>query len=181
MVAKAVRELPEQTGRSLEAWSALLEREVPGAPFAARHEHLMRAHDLDHGRARTIVHLIDYVYRPPDDELVAAQYAGAKAALRPIYDAVIEATLGLGDDVKVEPRKTYVTLARRRQFGLVQATRRDRVDVGLRLDRAPPGGRLAAAGSFGSSSITHRVGLTTVGDVDPELRAWLGEAYAGGA
>jgi hypothetical protein len=37
--------------------------------------------------------------------------------------------------------------------------------------------RLADAGSFGSGSITHRVALAAVEDVDAELEGWLRAAY----
>src|SRR3954469_10883316 len=87
MVAGIIRNLPEKTGRSLDEWTALLDRELPGAPFGERHEYLVREHGLGRGQARTIVHLGSYESRPADDDLVAAQYDGAKAAPRPIFDA----------------------------------------------------------------------------------------------
>ena len=171
------RTLPEKTGRSLQEWIALLEKRLPGAPFKQRHEYLMTEHGLGRGQARTIVHLAAYETRPADEDMVAAQYAGPKAALRPVYEAVAGAVRELGADVEIAPRQTYVTLARGRQFGIVQASTRTRVDLGLRLDAVPPEGRLGAAGSFGSGSITHRIGLTAPEDVDDDVRSWLRLAY----
>jgi hypothetical protein len=181
MIASHARRLRETTGRSLDEWIALLDANLPGAPFAERQRWLVSEHGLDAGEARTLVNVVAYQTRPPDHEILAAQYAGAKAELRPVYDAVIEAVRALGDDVEVAPRRTYVTLARGRQFGVVQASTRARVDLGLRLDDPPAAGRLAAAGSFGSGSITHRVALTAPEDVDDEVRAWLRAAYDGAA
>jgi predicted transport protein len=177
MIASRARALGERTGRSVEEWTALLDAELPGAPFADRTGWLVSEHGVSSGDARTIVHLAAYLSRPPDDEMVVAQYAGPKATLRPIYDAVVEAVLALGDDVEIAPRRTYVTLARARQFGVVQASTRTRVDLGLRLDGEPPTDRLTPAGSFGSGSITHRVALASVADVDDAVRAWLRQAY----
>jgi hypothetical protein len=55
------------------------------------------------------------------DELVGAQYAD-RAALRPIYEAVISAALQAGE-VVTEARKTYVSLVTpRRTFARVQPT-----------------------------------------------------------
>lgn len=51
------------------------------------------------------------------------------------------------------------------------------MDVGLRLPGVPSTERLADAGSFGSGSITHRVALAAVEDVDAELEGWLRDAY----
>jgi predicted transport protein len=181
MMEGIVRNLPERTGRSLQQWIALLDEELPGAPFKQRHEYLIAEHGLGRGQARTIVHLAAYESRPPEEEMVAAQYAGAKAGLRPVYDAVVDTVAALGDDVEISPRKTYVTISRARQFAVVQASTRDRVDLGARLDATAPTERLQAAGSFGSGTITHRVGLGSVADVDDEVRGWLRQAYEAAA
>ncbi len=38
-------------------------------------------------------------------DLIAAQYAGPKAELRPIYDALIRTIKSLGKDVEIAPKK----------------------------------------------------------------------------
>ena len=43
------------------------------------------------------------------EEYVDAQYTGAKAALRPVFDAVREAALALGGDVDEEVRSLLRT------------------------------------------------------------------------
>jgi hypothetical protein len=111
------------------------------------------------------------------DELVDGQYAG-KPQLRPVYDAVVTAALGVGE-VHVQARKTYVSLVGpRRTFAVVQASTRTRVDLGLRLPGREPGGRLLPATSIGNGSCTVRVGLTAVEQVDDEVLDLLAEAYA---
>jgi predicted transport protein len=165
----------QRTGRPISEWLSL----VPEGTFTQQSEFLVAEHGLKPSDARAVLHLGAYMSRPPDDELVAAQYAGAKEALRPVYDAVVEAVTALGDDIAVSARKTYVSFDRARQFALVQASTRTRVDLGVRLDDATATDRLAAAGSFGSGNITHRVGLTAPGEVDAEVRDWLRAAYEG--
>ncbi len=64
----------------------------------------------------------------------------------------------------------------RRTFAVVQATTRRRVDLGLRLDHARPGGRLLAANG-GVGAATLRIPLATPGDVDAEVLRWLQRAY----
>lgn len=122
-------------------------------------------------------------FRPAEHETVGdaleAQYAGAKAALRPIYERVLAVVSGFGDDVTLGVRKTYVAFARGKQFAVVQPTTRTRVDVGLKLPDAPFGGRLEPAANTGSGSMTHRVSLATADEVDDELIGWLRAAYEG--
>jgi hypothetical protein len=111
------------------------------------------------------------------DELVDAQYAD-RPALRPIYEAVVTAALGVGE-MHVQARKGYVSLVGpRRTLAVVQASTKNRVDLGLRLPGREPGGRLLPATSIGNGNCTHRVGLTTVAEVDDEVVDLLAQAHA---
>src|SRR5262249_20183378 len=64
----------------------------------------------------------------------------------------------------------------RRTFAVVQATTKNRVDLGLRLDDEKPGGRLLAARDIGAANL--RIPLTGPGDIDEEVLGWLRRAYA---
>ncbi len=111
------------------------------------------------------------------DELIEGQYAD-RPDLRPILDAVLARAVSVGE-ITVQARKTYVSLlGPRRTFAAVQATTRRRVDLGLRLDQIPPGGRLERAASMGSNMVTLRIGLASVDEVDDEVESWLRRAYA---
>ena len=103
-------------------------------------------------------------------------FAGPKAAIRPIYDKVIAIVSGLGNDVELAPKKGYTSLRRKKQFGLVQPSTKDRVDLGVNLKGEAPVGRLEPSGSF-NAMVTHRVRLATEADVDGEVEAWLKAAY----
>jgi hypothetical protein len=112
----------------------------------------------------------------PDEasELIAAQYAD-RPHLRPVLDAVLAAVPGLGP-VTVQARKTFVSLVGpRRTFAVVQATTKNRVDLGLRLDTVRPGGRLLAARDIGAATV--RIPLSAPGDLDEEALGWLRRAY----
>jgi predicted transport protein len=113
--------------------------------------------------------------RPTVEQYVAEQYRGAKAALRPVFEAVRAAVLELGDDVTVEGRGGYVPFVRRRQFAAVAAATARRVDVGLRLPDPPANARLRPASGPGSA--THKVALSSPDEVDDELRGLLRAAY----
>jgi predicted transport protein len=108
-------------------------------------------------------------------EYVDSQYRGAKAGLRPVYDALAAAILSLGQDVTAEGRGTYVPFIRGRQFAAVAAAARDRVDLGLRLPSPPASARLVPASAPGQA--THKVSLRSAADVDDELTGLLRAAY----
>jgi hypothetical protein len=111
---------------------------------------------------------------PAEDELIDAQYAD-RPRLRPVLDAVLAALPALGQ-VTVQARKTMVSLVGpRRTFAVVQATTKNRVDLGLRLDNHKPGGRLLAARDIGAANL--RIPLTGPGDFDKEALGWLRRAY----
>ena len=110
-----------------------------------------------------------------EENFVDAQYEGKKVALRPLYDTLIAAVTGFGDDVEVAPKRTYVSLRRKKQFALVQPGP-GRVDVGINLKGVDPDGRLEKSGSF-NSMCTHRVRVVGTEDVNDELLGWLRQAY----
>jgi predicted transport protein len=120
-------------------------------------------------------------FRPDEREkevdAFEAQYAGPKAALRPIFDRVLAAVQSFGDDIELQTRQTYIAFARSKQFAAVQPSTRTRVDIGLKLPGVPMGGRLEPAANTGSGSMTHKVALTSPEEVDDELIGWLRRAY----
>ena len=170
--------LPEKTGKSLDQWLKLL-----AGKSLEKHGEIVKWLKSEHGVTHGFANLITHKHREavaggPSSEvdLVEAQYAGAKAAMRPIYDAIINVVSGFGEDVEVSPKKSYVSLRRSKQFALVQPSTRDRVDVGINLKGEPTTVRLEASGSF-NAMVTHRVRLSGQEDVDEDLKQWLKKAY----
>jgi hypothetical protein len=110
-------------------------------------------------------------------ELIDGQYAD-RPQLRPILDAVLALLPALGP-ATVQARKTIVSLVSpRRTFAVVRATTKDRVDLGLRLDDAEPGGRLRSAKNIGGGGATVRIALARPEDIDDEVRDLMRRAYA---
>lgn len=110
---------------------------------------------------------------------IDAQYAGGKAALRPIFDRLRPIVESFGDDVELAVRQSYVAFARGKQFAVVQPTTNTRVDVGVKLPGVAAAGRLEPSTNVGGGAITHKVAVSTAGEVDDELIAWLRAAYEG--
>ena len=169
-----IKEIERLTGRSAEAWIAL----VPAGSHRERKAWLQEQ-GLHSNHAGAVLWWMKNgaAIEAGGGELIERQYAGAKAGLRPVYEAVAAEITALGDDVEPGPRGTYVSFGRPKQFALLQPSTRTRVDLGLRLLDVEPTERLLAAGSFGSGNITHRVALEDPAEVDGELRGWLRAAY----
>jgi hypothetical protein len=165
--------LPEKTGRSLEDWH----KELAKQQFIKHAEavnFLKSEHNVTHGYANTIVQLYNQKDAPAED-LVETQYKG-KEHLLPIYIKLIEVVEKFGNDVVVTPKKTSVSVIRKRQFALIKPATKSRIDLGLKFNDKGVNGRLGNSGPFGTMC-THRVQLTEVSEVDSELINWLQEAY----
>jgi len=135
-------------------------------------------HGMTHGFANMVAHetLATSAEHTDDSTLVETQYAGKKAELKPIYDALIAVISKLGKDVEIAPKKAYVSLRRNKQFAILQPSTATRLDVGLCMKGEPTTDRLEASGSF-NAMCSHRVRVTSKKDINAELKAWLRQAY----
>ena len=113
---------------------------------------------------------------PSVDECVASYYAGPKAALRPIHDKLM-AAIGKFGTFEIAPKKTYVSLRRKKQFAMIGPATNTAVEVGLNTTALPAGGRLAALPPGGMCNV--RVRLAGPGEVDAELIGWIRKAFDG--
>jgi len=170
-----IRNIEATYGRPVREWFAII-----AASGATKHADIVAMLKTDHGMTHGAAHRVSVLSRQaePDtgDDPADALYAGRKAHLRPIHDAVMQATLALGDYVELAPKKGYLSLRRRKQFAMIQPSTASRVDVGLILGDTEPAGRLETATGF-NALFTHRVRLTNVADVDAPFVGWLALAY----
>ncbi len=189
MMQKWIAELPDKTGRSLDQWIEFVRKSGP-ADEKARREWLKKEHGLGTNAAWWIAERAK-----PDAELgiaeddpesylkaagqyVEAMFAGAKAGLRPIYDRLLQLGLKLGKDVKACPCKTIVPLYRNHVFAEIKPTTRTRIDLGFALRDRKATGRLIDTGGFAKKDrITHRIPITSVKEIDDEVKRWLKIAY----
>jgi len=168
--------LVENTGRTMPQWVVV----VAGSGLAKHSEivaWLKSEHGLTHGFANGIALAFrDRGAAQSTDDLVDAQYTGAKAALRPIYERLVSEAAALGTDVEIAPKKTGVSLRRTKQFALVEAPSAKRIQLGLQLRDEPTTDRLLA----GNAMCSHKVFLTAVDEIDDEILGWLRLAYERG-
>lgn len=176
-IASMIANMKANTGKSLEEWL-----KVTAKAKLAKHGEIVKMlktdHGLGHGFANLVAHrtLSSDAASSDGDDLLAAQYAGPKAALKPVYDKLAAIVQGLGKDVELAPKKAYMSLRRSKQFGLIQPSTATRLDLGLNLKGVVPKGRLEASGSW-NAMVSHRVKLASAADVDAEVKAWLKKAY----
>jgi hypothetical protein len=174
--AAMIANLPATTGHSLAEWTPMVM-----ASGLGKHGQIVAMLRADHGLTYGYANLIALAFlrggtmTGDDEALTDAQYAGARAALRPILERLLETVRTFGPDVEIATKKASVSLRRAKQFALVEPTTATRVDLGLNLRGVVPSGRLELAGGM----CTHRVRLGSTDDVDGELIGWLREAYEG--
>jgi predicted transport protein len=170
--------MPEKTGKSLEDWYKII-----SSSNAEKHGEIMKVLKGEHGVTHGYANTIAILYRdqvsggaPAEDELINAQYAGPKAGLKSVYDALLSGVSKFGKDVEIAPKKTYVSLRRSKQFAIVQPSTSSRIDLGLNLKGIESTDRLEGGKVF-SGMCTHKVKLSSPEDVDKQVIDWLKEAY----
>ncbi len=179
MMAAVARTLKERTGRTLEEWvGAVRGSGIDPLDQNAVRRWLKQEHGLPQNSQWAIADAAARAagWQPPTvEEYVDQQYAGRKAALRPVFERLRQAIEALGDDVKTEGRATYTPFMRHRQFAAIAPGTATRLDVGLRFSDAPASALLAPADSPGQA--THRISLASVAEVTPEVEGLLRTAY----
>lgn len=165
--------LLDKTGKTMPQWFAVI-----AATGLEKHGEIVAFLKGEHGITHGFANGIALHYRARDQstdetELLAAQYEGAKAGLRPICDALTEAASSFGSDVTVVAKKTSVSLRRNQQFAVITAASAKRVQLGIQLKGEPVTERLVA----GDAMCSHRVNLASIDDFDTEVLGWLRLAY----
>src|SRR5262245_30349900 len=114
MVQKWITELPAKTGRSLEEWVALTKKEGP-ATEEARRDWLKKRHGFGTNGGWWLAERTfgkgsedsdPDLYLKKAAEYVDAMYAGKKAGLKPIHDAILKMARKMFKDLRVCPCQT---------------------------------------------------------------------------
>lgn len=170
-----------KTGKTLAELFTLI-RESGLAKHGEMRDMLKRDLGLGHGDANTLVH----VFRQSDgqpgaqttstspDEALNRIYLGPKAALRPIHDKVMAAITDFGP-FDIAPKKSYISLRRKKQFAMIGPATKTRVEVGLNMKGVEATTRLIAMPAGGMCQ--YKVNVTAAEEVDQELLGWIRQAY----
>lgn len=175
-----VRNMQAKTGKSLQQWIALVKKSgVNGQK--ERTAWLKKEHGLGMTSANIIAGRAEgkkLEYKP--DVSVKELFAGKRAGLKPVYDRLMKIGMALGKDVTATPCKTFVPLRRRYVFAQIKPGTNTRIDLGLALKKA--GAKLSkrllpTGGLEKGDRITHRIPLTSVKEIDAEVKQWIKRAY----
>lgn len=180
-VETQLRNIETKTGKTLDELSAVVKNSGMTRHGEIR-EMLIARFGLGFGDANTLVHYAlqtdgeraAAVKGLSDDDVLAEIYSGAKAALRPIHDRLMDGILVFGPFETV-PKKGYVSLRRKKQFAMIGPATKTRVEVGLNMKGIQPIARLIEQPA--GSMCNYKVNLSTVEEVDAELLGWLRHAY----
>ena len=190
MTQKWIGELKQKTGRSLEEWFKHIKKDGPKddpPDEKARRDWLKSEYGLGTNTAGCLAEWSvgkGQETSDPDAYLQKAEsdvenmFSGGKAGLRPIYDALLKLGLKTGKDAKACPCQTIVPLYRNHVFAQIKPTTQTRLDIGFALGDMKPEGRLIDTGGFAKKDrITHRIPITSLDDIDDEVKHWLKVAY----
>ena len=174
-MATQLANIQTRTGKTLPELAAILERsglQKHGEKVAM----LKRDLGLGHGDANTLVHVIQRAATPavPDSDPLDAIYAGQKAGLRPLHEHLL-AQISTFGTFEIAPKKSYVSLRRKKQFATVGPATKSEVEIGLNSRSEDVGGGFARLPPGGMCQF--RIRVTSASDVDAGLVAALRQAY----
>jgi Domain of unknown function (DUF5655)/Domain of unknown function (DUF4287) len=183
-----LRNIQGKTGKTLAQLAQALAASG-AAKHAEKRQWLMDRFKLGYGDANTVVTVIGQGITevPGDaagmaaasataagDDPLAAIYTGPKAALLPLHEAVMNLVRGFGE-FEEAPKKTYVSLRRKKQFAMVGPATKTALELGINHKSLPEHERLKAMPPGGMCQYTTRI--SGVGEIDPTLAGWLKAAY----
>ncbi|MEO7995278.1 MAG: DUF5655 domain-containing protein [bacterium] len=176
----------KRTGKPWEQWVDIAKKKGPKTEEAKR-EWLKTEHGFGTNVAGWIAEMAHDKGREgidPDAYLAAAagyvdtMFSGKKAGLRSIYVALVKLGRSVGADVKVCPCQTIVPFYRNHVFAQIKPATQTRIDFGYALGDMKPEGRLVDTGGFAKKNrITHCIPITSVDEIDAEVKRWLKVAY----
>jgi len=185
--ARMIASLSEKTGKDLKDWSESLSglRDLPHMQLV---RHLKSEFQVTHGFANLIAH---EVRAEPSSRFVNSCQSSAphfeshldtlimnkSSALGPVADQILIFVQSLGSDISIAPKKAYLSFRRKKQFGLLQPSTRDRIDLGLILKNVDPGCRIVVSGSF-NKMVSHRIRIENGSDFGSDAKRAIELAYS---
>lgn len=183
-----LKNIQAKTGKSIAELHAAV-ASSGAAKHGEKRSWLMERFKLGYGDANAVVNFIDKPLpdlgdgaRPakaaidadPNEDPLEAIYAGGKAGLRSLHEAVIAAISAFGE-FEQAPKKAYVSLRRKKQFATVGPATKESLEIGLNAKDLPSHARLKVQAPGSMCQATTRI--TNASEVDALLKAWLKQAY----
>jgi predicted transport protein len=175
-VATMIENLKEKTGYSLNEWKEL----IVTKGFSKHGEivkFLKEKHAVTHGYASEIALKVlgsDADSTTDTERLITSQYKG-KEHLKSYYDKLIAEIQKFDGDFEIAPKKTYVSLKRKKQFIILNPASKSRFEIGFNLKGVEPKGKLEAEKPNGICS--HKINLSDISEIDQEVLDWIKMAF----
>lgn len=168
--------LKAKTGHTLEEWKEL----ITNQGFSKHGEivkYLKESYSVTHGYASEIALKVlgsDADSASNADDFVVSQYKG-KEHLKAFYDKLLAEIRQFGGEFKIDPKKTYVSLKRKKQFIILNPASKTRFEIGFNLKGVEPKGRLEAEKPM--SICSHKINLDDISEIDKEVIDWVKMAF----
>jgi predicted transport protein len=175
-VVTMIENLKEKTGRSLEEWKTLI-AENGLSKHGEIVKFLKETHNITHGYASEIALKAlgsDADSTSDTDEFIVSQYKG-KEHLKAFYDKMIAEIQQFDGEFEIAPKKTYVSLKRKKQFIVLNPASKTRFEIGFNLKGVEAKGKLEAEKPNGICS--HKINLADISDIDQEVIDWVRMAF----
>ena len=175
-VATMIENLKEKTGNSLDEWKNVISKQN----FSKHGEivkFLKETHNITHGYASEIALKVlgsDADSSANADDFIETQYKG-KEHLKSYYDKLLVEIHKLDGDFKIDPKKTYVSLKRKKQFIILNPASKTRFEIGFNLKGVEPKGKLEAEKPNGICS--HKINISDITEIDKEVIDWIKMAF----
>jgi predicted transport protein len=175
-VISMIENLKEKTGNSLDEWKVIISKEG----FSKHGEivkFLKEAHNVTHGYASEIALKAlgtDADSTANTDELIVSQYKG-KEHLKTFYDKLIAEIQKFDGEFEIAPKKTYVSLKRKKQFVILNPASKTRFEIGFNLKGVEPKGKLELEKPMAICS--HKINLSDISEIDDEVMNWIKMAF----
>ena len=178
-----LRNIQTKTGKPIAALHAAVAA-TGLAKTGERRSWLMEHFKLGYGDANAVALFMDrplpdlgdapVAPAPAEGDPLDAIYTGPKAHLRVLHERLMTEIDKLGPHEKA-PKKSYVSLRRKKQFAMLGPATKDQIELGLNARELPHATRLKAMPPGGMCQ--YAVRLSAADEINSELMAWVRAAY----
>lgn len=171
-----IENIYKNTGYPLDYWIEVVKKQN----FEKHGEiikFLKEQYQFSHGFANLIAHKSKETSTSLSEsieEIINSHYTN-KEHLKPIYDLLMEHILSFGNDIEISPKKTYVSLRRKKQFATLNPATKTRFEIGINLKGITPQGKLEAEKP--NAMCSHKIKIEKIEDINDEVIHWIKIAF----
>jgi len=175
-VQKMMDNIRERTGKKFDYWTGLVRKQA-----FEKHGQILKFLKEEHGFTHGYANLVAHKSKESDagsktsEELISNQYKG-KEHFKPIYDKLVKDIAKMGEDVEFAPKKSYVSLRRKKQFGCLNPATKSRFEIGINLKGQKSEGVLEEI-TKSNAMFSHRICIESIKQINKEVMDWLKMAY----